>query len=286
MLQKLPAISLCLFSIVSSFAQSTFRFNIVDAGNRPISYATILWNRTEGAITDSAGFAVCSPKKDPDSFFISAVSYKPVIVPFKIVVSDGFNNIRLERIEDSLPEIRIWPEGEPVWLGCTDTKEGYSRVANLSSQFFQDGLLMNVDGNAEFKLKSVSVFVSKKSATGIPFRIRIYDVDSSGFPGTDVLLENVIVSDYETGSWNEIPLDNYTMRQLGKTFIVAIEWIGNTSGDGNYLWIGETDNFSKQLTYVKNGNSPWKLWKVQSPAGAATNVMMKAKIVHPKKRQP
>ncbi|MEO7313128.1 MAG: hypothetical protein ABIX01_22275 [Chitinophagaceae bacterium] len=284
MLQKCIAIFLLQFSIAYAIAQSSYRLSVVDASNRPVPYATILWSRTEGAITDIAGLASCFPKKNPDTFFITAISYMPVAVPVRMLLPDIVNMIRMEHIEDSLPEIKIWPEGDPEYLGCLDTKDGYSRVGNLSSHFFQDGLLLEADGGIDFKLKSVSVFVSKKSATEIPFRIRIYDVDSNGLPATDLLLENVIVSDYKAGSWNEISLDHYELRQPGRTFVVATEWIGNTSGDGNYLWIGETDNLSKPFTYVKYGNTPWRLWKVPSPSGAPTNVMIKATIVYPKKR--
>ena len=56
------------------------------------------------------------------------------------------------------------------------------------------------------KIESISIFVHKKSAKNIPFRIRVFAVAENGYPAEDLLRESIVIDSYNVGEWNSIAL--------------------------------------------------------------------------------
>jgi len=278
-------IFLLLLSMPLLVSSQKLTIKVVSEDNKAIPYCSVTWNKHLGLVTDSMGEVGIPDILQADSIIIYALGFEQ-----KILSRSDINNISslivtLKQSIIQLPEVIVWDASTFKEFGVTVKKEGYIYFKYSICTNFQ--LAVKVSGySGPAKLNAVSVYISSASQDSVPFRFRIYDMNEQGFPGKDLITENVIVANYKKGHWNNIDLTEYNFGKLpANGFFISMEQLCNDLKENIGLSIAGTDEINSQLTFFKNGNANWTSFSSPSPnkRNRPTNFLIKATLGFPAK---
>ncbi len=272
-------INFCLFIFllsISSFAQNEYLISVKNKLGERLSFASISWGKSTGVSTNETGIVRISTTAPIDTIYASSVGYP--IQPSKLVELPRKGDTLLVILAEqtaSLPPITVFANEKISEVGITETETSF-----ISNRYRNVIAALEVRQLGELcKIKSVSVFIHKKSQLNVPFRVRIFSKNGSGLPENDLLTSNVICKIYKLNEWNEISLVDYNVFIDSKEFFLAIEWLNIAElNDNNDLQIGLTNKHVQVGTLFKLANKPWR--KLGIAGSKFDNIMLKANLIN------
>lgn len=227
---------------------------IVDSAKGPIQWATVLWNEGGGRVTNEEGVVIISSYDEiRDSVKISSVGYIGVTLLKKNITNNSTHLVTLTEDVVALPIVQVGNGKKKIEkiYGCPFSKGKKVNFINNLTERLELGVKISGYPD-ESSLKSISVYISKKSGEQLPFRFKIYE-NRNDFPGKPVLNENVIIKTYKTGQWNTFDLEEKNILLPDNSFFVGIEWLVPDKNE-KQLAIGGA-KWPNQGQYVSFGNS-------------------------------
>ena len=257
--------------------------SVVDDQNKPLPYSSVIWNKELGLVTDSSGNVGIPDISLIDSLVVQSLGYEQKVFYRSEISTTGHLLVRLKPRVIELPEVIVWKAFDHAEFGVTVRKEGFIFFKHNTCTNCQ--IAVKISGyKSPAKLDNISVFISGSSEGGLPFRVRIYEIEQDGLPGKDLLNENIIVTKYRIGKWNTIDLSAFRVGQLPDSgFFVSIELLCDDLNKKNGLCIAGTDEINSGLTYFKNGTSEWRDLNLINKRSRPTNFLIKAKLGFPGK---
>lgn len=270
----------CKFLILlytSAFCQQSLTIKVVDSLKIPLGNCSVTWNKVNGYVTDTQGIVTIGDIASiADSIVISTIGFNKKILFPSDIIGKNFLEVILHEKVVSLPEVYVGKKKAHTIFGANDDKEGYSYIFNINSSTMQAVLF--IDDYKEFRfLEEFSVFIAQKSDNKIPFRIRIYSTSDS-LPAEELNKSDVIIKTYKTGGWNTFLLDSLGIIVPENGFFIGIEWLATNNHKGYKLGVGQTDSMKGYKTYIRWGNTGWRLFSLPSPRRKPTNIMYKVKL--------
>lgn len=269
----------CLLNFSSIYAQGNLDIYIKDAVGKSLPYASVIWGKSNGLVSDTSGYLKIIDKNNIDSLIITAIGFRRKVLSKENILNKSKLEITLESDIIELPEIII--------AKYSVNKEFGASVVKKETSYFKNGICINLQSallingyNYPAQGKSISVFITQESTTEVPYRLRLYEVGADSLPGKDLITENIIVGTYKKNSWNTYSFDSSTIQLPKNGFFVAIEWLCNDIKIQNGLCLGLTNKLDKALTYYKSGNVGWVQPKFKDGSSKYNyNIMLKAEVL-------
>ncbi|TVQ47006.1 MAG: hypothetical protein EA362_07145 [Saprospirales bacterium] len=216
------------FFVLDLTAQTTLiQGKVADQNGQPL-YLTLVYNADLGigAYTDERGFFFIESDKVIPELEVFALGYMRERVNTK--VDSSFITIKLKKLIYDLKEIEIHPCPKSeitMGLDLESIEHNLMRLSPTHGFNYQVGMSFPTRYGQE--ITAVEVHAINPGIRRTTFRLRIFELDSSGMPGNDLLLENLIVS--VPGLRNKRPtlidLKDYNLRSPDSGIFVAVEWL-------------------------------------------------------------
>lgn len=175
-----------------------------------------------------------------------------------------------------------------IWLGSLEKKTTSITGQIADNEIQEMALLIPNYLQAEGFLEKVGFWIDKFGAHKTPFRVRIYK-NNNGFPGEDLLLENIITHARVGNSWHDVDVSKYNIPFLNEGLFIAMEWINVKNPKYAFKvempnkvvktyygqHIGKTREFNEYNGRIRNNNGQWKIDKRHS---VFKNPMMRTQI--------
>ena len=247
----LRPIALLLFIIASNalYSQEKIEAVVIDASDKsPVQYALVsIKSKQVYADADSSGrFRISA--RDNDTLFISCTGFNEV----RIVAG----SVRLNKMVELIPKVKTLPtvytgKFETKMIGIKTAKVSHSYSANLSDRAEFATIIKVPDNISLYTVSNISFVIRNKNKTATfcnPVRIHIYEVDSDGKPGTELLKEDVIVTEMNVArSRLIVDISEQDITLSAKSFFVAIQWLSVT---------GITDYKQPQISFTAAEKEP------------------------------
>ncbi len=239
------------------------------AGKKAISYATIHTALSRKYFdTDEHGrFSLSLSLNDTVTF--SCIGFRS----YSIAVKD-FDKIKdgvfLEDVVYSLPDV-IVSNDPPLMIGIGTLAQTRSFAGADMSDSYEIATLMEAPVAKSFRVNRI-YFKQKNYSPERKLRLHLYTVDENGAPGTEILKQQVVLSEknFEKG---ELLIDVTDQNIIieAKHFFVGLQWITITNaaipkGIKNDIGIAETTRTDKRLTF-RRGNMLDHTWYAQYESG-------------------
>lgn len=193
---------------------------VVDARTQePIPFASLnLLEEGTGALSNEYGyFKFGQGRNRQDSLVVVALGFDRraiFIAPGK--VQDLFIELNHRPIQvvsrPVIPRERVWPLFESGRI---------TGAPNAQYAFF----LKNETPQALGVIRSISLYIGERGFPREPFRLHLYKAaDTTGAPGTDLLLETLLMSARYDERWYTIDLRDYALTLPRKGVFVALEF--------------------------------------------------------------
>ncbi len=225
------------------FASLLFRGQIEIKGRlidnltqQPVEFANIgLIGKGYGTVSDENGryeFTI------PDSLSgetvrVSIIGYAPQ--SYAVSEIRNVSQIRLQQASATLAEV-------VVKAGKTKIKTigNETRTKLISGGFFKNNLgaefavKLNIK-NPQTQIRKVAININKNNLHKLPvFRVNLYNVDKNGFPGENILQQNIIIEPKDTVGLLEVDLKSYGIF-VDEAVFISLEWIKDL-GDAKGLY--------------------------------------------------
>jgi len=267
----------CLLNQYSIYAQEKLDVLIKDNFGKPLPYASVIWGKSIGLVTDTAGYLQIPDKSKIDSLMITAIGFAGKTIKKGAVLNQSKIDIVLQQTVIELPGVIAAKYLVEKELGSTNTKKMNSYFRNNVCNNTQCALLIK-SYSYPAQCISISVFIDGFSSTNVPYRLRLYQIGNDSLPGKDLLVENLIVNNYKANAWNTYNLDSIPVQLPKDGFFVAIECLCTDLKSVYGLCIAQTSKIEEALTYYKYGNVGW--FQPNYKGGPDKfNIMLKAKVV-------
>lgn len=218
---------ICLGLALKSSGQEAIQSNIVDENGVGIPFASIgITQKNFGAVTfEDGSFSLISNQAYfGDTLIVSAVGYKRRKIAYEKFVSQKPKSISLKEEITFLSEVVISPEqlsfhelgmkknSSPNHLGISSPLNG-ATVAILIEDVTEPVLI-----------DEITVTIRQLNMASVQVRCRIYGVHpETGFPGEDLLKENLILTSSETQQRLIFKPSNDLW--IDQPFYVGFEWV-------------------------------------------------------------
>ncbi len=233
----------------------------------PLEFAGLqLMNTTIGTITNSEGEFAFSIKKNQlgDTLLISALGYERQNVVLSIFFNNPDTVIYMKTISILIDEVTINAADYQLKTIGNNKKISFGSFY-IDTHGQQTALFVENEDNDKGRILAVNYYLSKKGNTTAPFRVRLYQLDSLGNPGKDLLPDVLIAKPKFDGGWFTVNLTHYNIQIPENGFFVAIEGIYpvekeaiNEFGDMENDDFPLTVSYGQQLGYSrKKGNNTW-----------------------------
>jgi hypothetical protein len=229
---------------VESPAQKNFYLKVLDANRNPIANATVALSINQIYATDATGGVTINTT--PGQWVeVSSIGY------------------RLQK-----KQLSAWPQTadtvwiimekyiaplEPVQVSVKFNKTKKIGVVKRSLNKADCGELtgsicvIKIDSYPlPSRMESFHFYIPRSSSSKAVLRLRIFDSDSLGLPGRDILDSSIFISGYKTGRWNRIPLQPYRLHTpSGQPFFIGLELMPD--GINEYSFMLEMDATSAKV---------------------------------------
>ncbi len=262
------------FVSISLYAQNEYLISVNNKLGNRIPYASISWGKTNGVSANEKGVAKISNTAQIDTIYASSVGYPIQTLRLNDLPRNGDTIlVILSEQTSTLPPITVFAKENISEVGIKETETSF-----ISNRYRNVIAALEVRQPGELcKIKSVSVFIHKKSQLNVPFRIRVFSKNSAGLPENDLLTSNVICETYKPNEWNEISIEEHNVFIDTKEFFLAIEWLNiDELKDNNDLQVGLTNKDASVGTLFKLANKPWR--KLGISGSKLDNIMLKANL--------
>ena len=223
----------CLFlNFKSSLSQT---ITITDSTGQPIPYATIEVLKKKSALfANLSGVVDVSSLTltEKDTLLISSIGYKDLFVSAKKLA----DKIVLERQIKKMPEVFIY-SGEwkkENWGSLKKPGQFGSawRMEGPGSQFAR--VIKSLNGNKKPALIYKIVFYTSHAENSrSPVRLRMYEINENGLPGSDILTKTIIEKIDKGKGWLEFDLAGDEIRIPDEGLIVAAEYFDTDTANWN-----------------------------------------------------
>ena len=237
--------------------------------NSPVPYAHVAVAGTpRGTFTNNSGFFVLNQKYDTVKISISAIGFKT-----KEIILFKSQNIFLE------PEITMLNE---VIVSSKKTRRSKEvmGIRNGSICCYYSGLKpfyalkINNPHNVVGTITEITYILGqpriKSNRQKSLIRVRIYECNNEGLPGTDILKQNLIVEVNENQKTLNVDLKEYKIPFLSNGVFIGIDFLGSKSDEG--IMLKDFSNFDSHLsialtpavkdqpaiTYRRNFDGKWE----------------------------
>jgi hypothetical protein len=219
--------------------------------SEPIPYATVMLLKTgEGIISDYRGrFEFEFDKHRSDTIKINALGYKS-----KKIATDklrGRNSIKvaLKKQLIPIPEVDIKADDyAEVFVG----NEGSTSAGALYLDTHGQEVALYVDNHNELvaKVEEIHFKLSPKGNIHAPFRIKIYEADTVGKPGKDILKDLLVVKPESKESWYKVNVSEFNIFMPKSGLFVSMG--GVFPNDYNYYFKDSEDTENEKMSKIKD----------------------------------
>ncbi|MCF6365488.1 MAG: carboxypeptidase-like regulatory domain-containing protein [Bacteroidales bacterium] len=268
--------------------------------NEAIPYATIMYGETgQGVISDYNGnFELEFDRNNIDTLRFASLGFKSRKLATKKILNKNVIKISLQK--DLIPIPKVSVNGSDYY----NLIAGNTGLASLGALYMDThgqevALFIKNKKKKEGKFYKIYFKLSSKGNIDAPFRIRIYQPDSHGKPGEDLLKDILVVKPATKKSWFEVNLSSYNVTfpesglfiSMGGIFPNDFNFYFGDQGFDNLSEDGSLENpndlsYGQRLCYNKKGkNNTWHKslshqWFQLNKQ--RFNVMIKAKIIYKK----
>ncbi len=178
--------------------------------NLPIPYATIMYLKSgEGLISDYKGrFELELNINTADTLKFTSLSYSSKKISVNKIINKNAIKISLNKKIYPIPEVNIKASDySELFLG----NGGYTYIGALylDTHGQEVALLIENKKKIKGKIKELHFRLSPKGNTEAPFRIRIFEKDSTGRPGKDILKDILVVKPETKKLWYTVNITDY-----------------------------------------------------------------------------
>ncbi len=216
----------CLLLIcITANSQQIRKFQIIDsATNERIPFATVNVRNQLFFEADSSGEFMYVPKKN-DTILITCVGYFDKQI---IDLSTGLSEIILVHKPIELNSVYVG-KFKTIQVGITNAKKDFSMAA---SHGYRSEYATHITIPEEFKKYAIQRIYfrvyTKNAKTGNvnPVRVHVYNVNSDGSPGDDLLQTDIVLSSIILkGKYLvvDIPEPNKVLDQ--RSFFISMQWL-------------------------------------------------------------
>lgn len=250
---------LVLFLNITIAYSQQIKGNIIDAiTNQPIAGATInIISQNLFYPADDTGkfnIRVNNSLANTDTINFSCVGYQSQ----KIRVAEILVNsiIKLNPLVTALTEVKIGINAPAIVKLGSRLKSGsnwFSFLPNMEVAMFMTGSAnaKGVISSVGFYLGAGNLFSGNRGDVTAPFRIRLYEADSTSKPGEELIKDIIIVSAKKNNAWCDVDVSAYQITNPRNGFFVAFCLL-----DKNYY---EVKRSYKQDPVKTEGNSKFIL---------------------------
>lgn len=198
-----------------------------DSSLRPIPYISVgLKGQSIGTIADKNGyfeFNIPYSQQKKDTILFSSLGFKRDTL---IIDAGKAENLTLlmQAKAYAVAPVLVRPINF-VRKIIGNTKDRSSGSLYLDTHGQQTALFIPNKGFKHGELKTVKYYLSKKGNSEAPFRVRIYDVDTLGLPGTDLIEDAVVVKPKHAGGWYSVDLSMLSLMIPEKGIFISIEGV-------------------------------------------------------------
>lgn len=179
-----------------------------------------------GVIADQSGyFELDIPLKGQktDTLIFSSLGFYRDTMILAAGIEEQITQLMLPKTYP-VPEITIRPM-EYVSERLGNMKDKPSGSLYLDTHGQQTALRIENPFQLKGIIQSVEYYLSKKGNTEAPFRVRIYEVDSTGKPGTDLIDDAIVVKPEIDRGWYSVDISMLGIEMPQKGVFVSIEGV-------------------------------------------------------------
>lgn len=255
---------------MKSYSQISFR--VLNRNNEPLHYATIIWNSSNGIVTNEYGEAILNFLDTiSDTLIFSNIGFKDKKIAKSNLIINDINIIHLEDSITDLPLIIVKKRTEKVY-GYLRKKKGDCTIWSKNQQLMENGLVITTNSNSGSILKSFSLYISKQSIGIVPFRLKIYTVKNRK-PDKLVIYQNLIFDKYEIGKWNEFDVSDKDIYVPESSFCIGIELLPSLNKNDR-IGIG-ADEWENE-SFLKTGYNQY----ISTYHSKHCNLMLRVKLLN------
>lgn len=236
--------------------QVSLKKGLYDLKNREsIAYGTIQIIGTK-KITDcdqNGHFEILAEKTD--SIMFSCIGYATLIMPISQIIN--VDSIFLKETFFELENVVV-RNSSSLLFGIINEKQERSHVGSNTEQSDRYEMTTFIDIPFSVKAFRISkVFIKEKYFNNYaPFQLHIYSVNAQGFPDSELLKNQIIVTSKNNNEDRiEIDVKNQNIILEGVSFFVGIQWMTCNKeplAKGMDYGIAETLKLDKPLTYRRS----------------------------------
>ncbi len=280
--KQIANFTLLLYLIIGSVtyinAQNLYYGRIIDKNtNANLPFVNIcIQNKIIGISNYSGQFRLMINKsKNDDTILFTMVGYKAGVVKATEFFINDSNLFFLNPTPFQLNEVVLNSSIKNGKLKNFGSKEKKNFGSIMGRPGFQSALYFANPKRLKGSINKVGYFITEKGNPKTYFRVRLYNVDSQGKPGDDLLRENIIVQgSSQDGNWLDISLANYGIAIPTNGFFVAMEWLPESKDELFEYWstnmqkdsikgtyygqvLGVTDEFKENFYWLRSEKSIW-----------------------------
>ncbi len=189
-----------------------------------VPYATVeVKGKLVGAICDYRGVYLLEVPIEfkNDTIQVSSMGYEKFVFTSS---SQNPDTIDLKPKQYLLPTLEVESKGYKSQVLGLDAKKAKGELY-MDTHGQQTALFIETDSQVG-KIEKIRYYLSEKGNTNAPFRVRIYDVDTTtNGPGKDILKQFLVVQPDVTRGWYEINVWEYDLDIPEGGFFVAMEGV-------------------------------------------------------------
>ncbi len=233
--------------------------NIAENSTRtPIPYVAVsIAGKPTGTIADYQGnFEINIPWTDDgfDTLVFSSMGYLRDTVIFQPDRKTALSIFMKEKVYPVEPIVVSPREYENIELGNTKDRNAGSLYLDTHGQ--QTALFLKNKKNKPGIITTVTYYLSKEGNVDAPFRIHIYSVDSTGFPGKDLIEDAIVVKPASGEGWYSVNIEKMQILLPEEGAYLGIEGVfpdefEHYYGESEFIDLRRqnTQNNSRPLTY-------------------------------------
>jgi hypothetical protein len=262
----------CLFLFQQGITQILLKGKIFDhSTSRPIPFVTIGIAGTQtGALSDENGYFEFTVQHNSDSVRISAIGYRSASMGVSEFEKSGNRIIFLWPNIYDLGEVVVKPQNSDFkTLGNVKYNKGVCTAfigENSNWRGEQAAIRLYNDGMKTLYFESFGFYIIKNEyADSLQFRLMLYEVDSTGFPGNTFLKKPIVFKTNIKQGEVRIDLRDYNI-SISHDFFVSLECLEEKMDAKKFCFAGSI----KVPSFVKT--SPYAKWIRVRGGGGDFNV--------------
>ncbi|GAA4352568.1 hypothetical protein GCM10023185_12400 [Hymenobacter saemangeumensis] len=265
---------------------------IVDQKTRkPIPYAWVdMQGQKARFFADSLGKVLIEAPGQflPDTLIGMGLGYEPVKQAFSPTATAEPLKLELPKTVIPLSNLVLRSDkAVPYTLGARSRQPGEGLIQGMPGSQFAT-FMKNEKGREMMHVRSAAFYIAESGQPRTKFRVRIYSINqTSGGPGRDLLLENVVVSAPRGGGWFTVDLTPYNIPAPEAGFFVAMDWLQPPnfkaatfleSGSSYGQALRPTFEFKESRTWTYVAGQGWNQLPLVNANGRAYNAMINAEV--------